>query len=90
MLRSDAAARSVLMVISLNRSDRLLALAQQPASRRVMVDVIQRIQSILRPLDRYTMVSHDELWLLLADLPSAALAELAGEDEPPKVSAGRK
>jgi diguanylate cyclase len=77
VLRSDAAARSVLMVISLNRSDRLLALAQQPASRRVMVDVIQRIQSILRPLDRYTMVSHDELWLLLADLPSAALAELA-------------
>ena len=77
VLRSEAAPRSVLMVISLNRSDRLLALAQDPASRPVMVEVILRIQSILRPLDRYTMVSHDELWVLLAELPSASLAELA-------------
>lgn len=77
VLKSDAASRSVLMVISLNRSDRLQALAQQAVSRPVMLEVLKRIRSVLRPLDRYAMVSHDELWLLLADLPSAALGELA-------------
>jgi EAL domain-containing protein (putative c-di-GMP-specific phosphodiesterase class I)/GGDEF domain-containing protein len=77
MLQTSAAARSVLVVVSLHRSDRLMALAQQPASRPVMLEVLRRIQSILRPMDRYAMVSHEEIWLLLADLPSAALAELA-------------
>lgn len=77
ILQTDAAERSVLMVVNLNRSDRLQALAQQAVSRPVMFDVIKRIQAVLRPLDRYAMVSHDELWLLLADLPNAALGELA-------------
>jgi diguanylate cyclase len=77
ILKSDAASRSVLMVVNLNRSDRLQALAQQSVSRPVMFDVIKRIQAILRPLDRYALVSHEELWLLLADLPNAALGELA-------------
>lgn len=77
ILKTDAASRSVLMVVNLNRSDRLQALAQQSVSRPVMFDVIKRIQAILRPLDRYALVSHEELWLLLADLPNAALGELA-------------
>lgn len=77
ILKSPAASRSVLIVIALNRSDRLYALAQEPVSRPVMLDVIKRIQAVLRPLDRYAMVSHDEIWLLLADLPNVSLGELA-------------
>lgn len=77
MLRTAAASRAVLLVLSLNRSDRLLALAQDPASRPVMLEVVRRVRAILRTHDRYALVSHDEIWLLLADLPTAALAELA-------------
>ena len=77
ILKTDAASRSVLMVVNLNRSDRLQALAQQSVARPVMLDVIKRIQAILRPLDRYALVSHEELWVLLADLPNTALGELA-------------
>ncbi len=69
--------RTVFLVVQLNRSDRLRALAQDPVSRPVMLEVIRRVKSILRPLDRYTLASHDELWLLLVDLPSEALGELA-------------
>lgn len=77
LLRQDSNSRSALLVVSLNRSDRLQALAQQAIARPVMFEVIKRIQSVLRPLDRYAMVSHEEIWLLLADLPSASLGELA-------------
>ncbi|HMN79933.1 MAG TPA: EAL domain-containing protein [Burkholderiaceae bacterium] len=77
MLRTAAASRAVLLVLSLNRSDRLLALAQDQASRPVMLEVVRRVRGILRTHDRYAIVSHDEIWLLLADLPTAALAELA-------------
>ena len=77
MLRTPAASQAVLLVLSLNRSDRLLALAQDQASRPVMLEVVRRVRGILRTHDRYAIVSHDEIWLLLADLPTAALAELA-------------
>ena len=76
-LTDERSNRSVLLVIMLHRSDRLRALAQDPLARPVMVEVVRRIRAILRPNDRYAMVSHDEIWLLLSDLPSAALAELA-------------
>jgi EAL domain-containing protein (putative c-di-GMP-specific phosphodiesterase class I) len=42
-----------------------------------MLEVLRRVRAILRTPDRYAMVSHDELWVLLSDLPSATLAELA-------------
>ena len=72
MLRTPAASQAVLLVLSLNRSDRLLALAQDQASRPVMLEVVRRVRGILRTHDRYAIVSHDEIWLLLADLPTAA------------------
>ncbi len=49
ILKTDAASRSVLMVVNLNRSDRLQALAQQAVSRPVMLDVIKRIQADAAP-----------------------------------------
>ncbi|MFT3801678.1 MAG: EAL domain-containing protein [Burkholderiaceae bacterium] len=77
LLNTVAGGRSVLIVISMNRSDRLQALGQEASSREVMLEVVRRIRSILRAHDRYAVASHEEIWMLLADLPSASLAELA-------------
>lgn len=70
-------ARSALLIVHLNRSDRLQALAQQRYARPVLAEIARRVQSMLRPSDRYAIVSPDEIWLLLCDLPSESLAELA-------------
>ena len=77
LLSSAGGGRTVFIVISMYRSDRLLALGQEASSREVMIEVVRRIRSILRPHDRYAIASHEEVWMLLADLPSASLAELA-------------
>ncbi len=70
--------RTVLLVVALNRSDRLLALAQEPHTLQVLTEVARRVEALLRPGDRYSFVSHDETWVLLCDLPNVSLAELAG------------
>lgn len=69
--------RSVLLVVALNRSDRLEALARYGADRTLLAEVGSRIEAVLRPSDRYSFVSREEAWVLLGDLPSEALAELA-------------
>lgn len=73
----SGAARSALLIVHLNRSDRLQALAQQRYAKPVLVEVAKRVQTMLRPNDRYAIVSPDQIWLLLCDLPSESLAELA-------------
>ena len=73
----SGAARSALLIVHLNRSDRLQALAQQRYAKPVLVEVAKRVQTMLRPYDRYAIVSPDQIWLLLCDLPSESLAELA-------------
>ena len=70
--------RAMILIVSLNRSDRLSALAQEPRSRGVIAEAMRRVEGILRPSDRYALASHDELWVMLVDLPGEALAELAG------------
>jgi EAL domain-containing protein (putative c-di-GMP-specific phosphodiesterase class I) len=77
LLKMDGAARSVMVVVQLNRSDRLRALAQESISRTVMLEAMKRVQAVLRPNDRWAIASHEELWLVLSDLPSVGLAELA-------------
>lgn len=69
--------RSVLLVVALNRSDRLEALARYGADRTLLEKVGSRIEAVLRPPDRYSFVSREEAWVLLGDLPSESLAELA-------------
>ena len=69
--------RGMFLLISLHRSDRLSALAQEPRSRSVLAEVMRRVEGILRPSDRYALASHDEIWVMLVDLPGEALAELA-------------
>jgi EAL domain-containing protein (putative c-di-GMP-specific phosphodiesterase class I) len=65
------------LVVDLNRSDRLYALAQQARARNTLIEVMSRLRSMLRAGDRWALVSHDEIWVLLTELPSAALVELA-------------
>ena len=72
-------ANRALLLMRLNRSDRLAALAQQPSARVVLGEIARRVQGVLRPSDRYAVAAIDEVWLLLAEVPNQALAELAGK-----------
>ena len=69
---------TALLVVRLNRSDRLTALAQRPESRQVLFEIARRVDAMMRARDHWAIASHDELWILLVDLPTTALAELAG------------
>lgn len=73
-----AGRRTVLLLVSLHRSDRLAALAQSRSSREVIGEVMRRVEGMLRSSDRYALASHEELWVLLVDPPGEPLAELAG------------
>ena len=70
--------RRALLVARLNRTDRIKALAQAPEAHHVHAEIARRVNSMVRPGDRYCMVSPNELWMLVDDLASDALGELAG------------
>ena len=44
----------------------------------MLAEVGRRVEAVLRATDRYAFASREEIWVLLADLPSESLAELAG------------
>ena len=69
---------TVMLNVTLQRSDNIQALAQEPQALQVQAEVARRVEVMLRPSDRYCFVSPDELWILLVNLPSTDLAELAG------------
>jgi EAL domain-containing protein (putative c-di-GMP-specific phosphodiesterase class I)/GGDEF domain-containing protein len=66
--------RPLLMAVKLNRSDHLQALVRDPQANLVLTAVMDRVEQRLRPEDRYAVASHDELWILLADVANAAVA----------------
>jgi EAL domain-containing protein (putative c-di-GMP-specific phosphodiesterase class I)/GGDEF domain-containing protein len=68
---------AALLVVRLNRSDRLDALSQSDRSREVMVEVVRRVEGVLRPCDIYAIASQDELWIALSGARISAIAELA-------------
>src|SRR5690606_38562638 len=72
------ARRRALLIARLNRSDRLAALAQSAETRHVHAEIARRLNNMVRPGDCYSMVSIDEVWMLVDDLASEALGELAG------------
>jgi EAL domain-containing protein (putative c-di-GMP-specific phosphodiesterase class I) len=76
--RAHPARRRALIVARLNRSDRLAALAQSAETRLVHAELARRLNHMIRPGDCYSMVSPDEIWMLVDDLASEALGELAG------------
>lgn len=65
------------LVVSLRRSDRLASVLGEPYALAVNRALHERIRTMLRAADRYVMVSPEEVWLLLPDLRSQALATLA-------------
>ena len=67
---------AAIFVLQLNRSDRISALAQDAASLAVMKQAVGRIEPLLKASDFYAVVAHDELWILLRDLPSESIATL--------------
>jgi len=69
--------RTVVLVVALNRSDRIDALARAPNDRPALDEIAQRMEKVLRPTDRYAFASREEAWVLLPGLASEALAELA-------------
>jgi diguanylate cyclase len=77
-IQSEQVSEAAWLSINLQRSDRLHALAQYPLSKVVIAEVGRRIEKVLRSTDSYSFVSHDEVWILLRNLSSSSLAELAG------------
>lgn len=78
-IRSDGRRRRcAVLVVRFNRTDRLAALAQTGETSQVHAEIARRVNHMTRPGDCYSMVAAEELWLLIDDLASEALAELAG------------
>ena len=74
LLARKYSGRPLLLAVRLNRSDHLQALARDPHASLVLTSVLERIESRLRPEDRYAVASHDELWVLLADIANESVA----------------
>jgi diguanylate cyclase len=73
----SAAPASALLAIGLSRSDRVRALSQRPDTLKVLADVLDRIEAALRPDDRYSVVSVEEIWVLLASADAESIVRLA-------------
>jgi diguanylate cyclase len=64
-----------LLVVRLNRSDRLQALAQDPSNPAILAEVARRVQATLKPADRYAFVSNEEIWIVLEHSRDAGAAD---------------
>lgn len=65
------------IVVQLNRTDRMSALAQDQASLAVMRQTVERIEPLLKASDFYCVVAHDEIWLSLDELATESVLSLA-------------
>ena len=74
LLSRKFSGRPLFLAIRLNRSDHLQALSRDPEAGLVTSVVVERIEQRLRPEDRYAIASHDEIWILIADVPNEAVA----------------
>jgi predicted signal transduction protein with EAL and GGDEF domain len=66
-----------LLILDLRRPDRLDALMVKPASEARLEHVLDGLDALVRAADRYSVVSRDEIWLVLPELGNASLAVLA-------------
>jgi len=66
-----------LLTIALHTPGRRLALEDPQASRQALAEIEDRLRRVLRAGDRYAFVSREELWIMLAELPDGAVADLA-------------
>jgi EAL domain-containing protein (putative c-di-GMP-specific phosphodiesterase class I) len=75
--RTSSSPPAALLAIGLSRSDRVRALAQRPDTMRVLAEVLDRIEAALRPADRYSVVSVEEIWVMLASADAESIVRLA-------------
>ena len=68
---------AAVFVLQLNRSDRIAALAQDASALAVMKQTVERLEPLLKDNDFYAVVAHDEVWILLRNLPSESIATQA-------------
>jgi len=69
--------RVAVLVVSLNRSDRIASVLDDPAALAVTRQLLERVRAMLRQADRCLMVHDDEIWLMLPGLRVQAMATLA-------------
>lgn len=67
----------VVMVIAISRSDAIDAHLRQADAKRVTQEILDRIASITQPSDYLALAGADELWLVLPQISSPAIASLA-------------
>ncbi len=65
------------LMIRLGRADRLRAHLSDPRSERLMDQIVASIGSLLRPIDRFAVVSHEEIWIVLPDLAHVEIVGVA-------------
>lgn len=75
--RSSETSSVAVMLVSLQRSDRIAALMIEDYAKDLRNQLRARLEPILRSKDRYIFVSENEIWLILPQLASEALAILA-------------
>jgi EAL domain-containing protein (putative c-di-GMP-specific phosphodiesterase class I)/GGDEF domain-containing protein len=66
-----------LLAITLDATDRQMATVQGSAERLALAEVERRLKEVLRGDDSYALVSREEVWVMLADIQGATVAELA-------------
>jgi EAL domain-containing protein (putative c-di-GMP-specific phosphodiesterase class I)/GGDEF domain-containing protein len=66
-----------LLMLDLRRADRIGALMATAEARRLLDDVFAALGRSLRPEDRFSSITHDEIWVMLPDLGHAGFAVLA-------------
>lgn len=71
---------AALLVISLARSDSIEAILQSESANEIKIQILGRIGLCLRRQDHLAMVSHDEVWILLPQLTSPTIANLAANN----------
>jgi len=75
--RSGPSETLAFLVLDLRRPDRLDALMGKAAAAARYQRVLDRLDALVRSADRFAPVSHNEIWLVLPGLGTAALAVLA-------------
>lgn len=76
-LDADSGALTALVVAKLSPADRSMVFTPNPVGGALLGEIERRIQAMIRPGDRFAFASREEVWLLLHDLSSEALARLA-------------
>ncbi len=65
------------VMVNLGRTDRLGAHVRDPRSEHLMREIVATIGPMLRSIDRYAVVSHEEVWIVLPDLAHIEIVSVA-------------